>query len=85
MSCFGVKIGKKVFYPEPSVSKLSHENMIPRIFKQKHERLKFHPWIKRFYPWIKFLYVRFYPWIKSLYPWIKSLYPWIKSIDKDNG
>lgn len=27
--------------------KLSHENMIPRIFRQKHDKLKFHPWIKR--------------------------------------
>ena len=70
MSCFGVKIGKKVFYPEPSVSKLSHENMIPRIFTQKHDKLKFHPWIKRFYPWIKFLSV------KIIHGWKDFIHGW---------
>ena len=60
MSCFGVKIGKKVFYPEPSVSKLSHENMIPRIFTQKHDKLKFHPWIRKFKLWMK----KSDPWIR---------------------
>ena len=45
---WGENCKKKVFYPEPSVSKPSHEKMIPRIFTQKHDKLKFHPWIRKF-------------------------------------
>ena len=44
------KIGNKVVNPETSLSKFSHENMIPRIFTQKHDKLRFHPWMKRLYP-----------------------------------
>ena len=47
-----------------------------KTLTQRHDKLKFHPWIKRFYPWIK----RFYPRIKRFYPRVKRFYPWIKKI-----
>ena len=44
--------------------------MIPRIFPQKHHKLKFHPWIKFF--------CQNHPCMGKSHPWIKSFYPWIK-------
>ena len=35
MSCYWVNIGKKIFYPEPPVTKLSFENTMHRIFTQE--------------------------------------------------
>ena len=35
---------------EPSVSKFSYENMMFRIFTQKHDKLKYHPLMKKFHP-----------------------------------
>ena len=35
--------------------------MTLRIFTQKHEKLNFHPWVKRFYQWIKFFICQNHP------------------------
>ena len=63
---------KKVFYPEPSVSKLSHENMIPR--KISSMEILFHPWIKC-HPWKKMMDDLF----------ICGCHQWIKCTNKDDG
>ena len=61
LSCFWVKIGEKLYYPDET--KLSFENTRHRIFTQKCNKLRFHPWKKWFYPWIKFhLSKNFYEW-----------------------
>ena len=41
-----------------------------KTLTQRHDKLKFHPWIKRFYPWIKLLSVKIIPgWKDFIHGW----------------
>ena len=73
----GWKLEKKVFYAEPYVSKISHENMILRVFTQKHNIFKLHPWMKKLNTWIRFSSIKIiHEWKNPILGW--KCHPWEK-------